>query len=68
MTLIRCQKVRRNNFHGAVQLLVLLPPCGRRRVGTTRSAMVRVTGWEADLVDKQACVEAVQAAADSFAT
>ncbi|MCW7543339.1 hypothetical protein N7I30_05930 [Aurantimonas litoralis] len=67
MTFIRCKQVRRNNFYGAVQLFVLL--LLDRRVGSaTRSAMVRVTGWEPDLVDRQACFEAVQAVANSFAT
>jgi|OM-RGC.v1.035323116 hypothetical protein len=68
MTLIRREQVRRNNFHGAVQLFVLLPPDGCRRVGATRSAMVRVSGWEPGLVNRQACFGAVQAGANSFAT
>ena len=68
MTFIRCQQVRRNNFHGAVQLLVLLPSDGRRRVGATRSAMFRVSGWEPGLVDRQACFGAMQGVANSFAT
>ncbi|MCD1642654.1 hypothetical protein K7I14_07185 [Aurantimonas coralicida] len=67
MTLIRCKQVRRNKFYGAVQLLVLLPPDGCRRVDAARSAMVRVSGWEPGLVDRQACFEAVQAGANSFA-
>ncbi|MCC4296110.1 hypothetical protein [Aurantimonas coralicida] len=68
MTFIRCQQVRRNNFHGAVQLLVLLPPDGCRRVGATRSGMFRLSRSDLGLVDRQACFAAVQGVANSFAT
>lgn len=68
MTIIRCKQVRRNNFYGAVQLFVLPLPGGSRRGGAMRFAMFRVSGLKPGLVDRQACFEAVQAVANSFAT